>query len=44
MYGIDTPESRTRNKDEKARGLLAKSFLQEQIDSCTNLDTNKKRR
>ena len=37
MYGIDTPESRTRNKDEKARGLLAKIFLQEQIDSCTNL-------
>ena len=37
MYGIDTPESRTRNKDEKARGLLSKSFLQEQIDSCTKL-------
>ena len=33
LYGIDTPESRTRDKDEKARGLLAKKFLQEKIDS-----------
>jgi len=30
LYAIDTPESRTRNRDEKARGLLAKQFL---IDS-----------
>ena len=30
LYGIDTPESRTRNRDEKVRGLLAKQFL---IDS-----------
>jgi len=28
LYGIDTPESRTRNKEEKVRGLLSKSFLQ----------------
>jgi endonuclease YncB( thermonuclease family) len=27
MYGIDTPESRTRDKDEKARGLMSKKFL-----------------
>ena len=27
MYGIDTPESRTRYKDEKARGLMSKDFL-----------------
>ena len=27
MYGIDTPESRTRDKDEKARGLMSKDFL-----------------
>ena len=33
LYGIDTPESRTRNKDEKARGLLAKAYLEEAIDS-----------
>ena len=31
LYGIDTPESRTRNKDEKARGKLAKTFLEESI-------------
>ena len=29
LGGIDTPESRTRDLDEKARGKLAKSFLQE---------------
>jgi len=28
LYGIDTPESRTRDKEEKVRGLLSKSFLQ----------------
>ena len=27
MYGIDTPESRTRDKEEKVRGLLSKDFL-----------------
>ena len=26
LYGIDTPESRTRNKDEKARGLTSKGL------------------
>ena len=31
LYGIDTPESRTRNKDEKARGKLAAKFLQDAI-------------
>jgi len=30
LYGIDTPESRTRNLEEKFRGLLSKSRLQEQ--------------
>ena len=33
LYGIDTPESRTRNKDEKARGLLAKAYLVDAIES-----------
>ncbi len=33
LYGIDTPESRTRNLDEKARGKLATAFLKEAIDS-----------
>ncbi len=27
LYGIDTPESRTRNKDEKVRGLMSKEYL-----------------
>ena len=31
MLGIDTPESRTRNKEEKVRGLLSKKFL---VDLC----------
>ena len=29
LFGIDTPESRTRNKEEKIRGLLSKKHLQE---------------
>jgi len=33
LYGIDTPESRTRDKDEKVRGKLAGSFLKEAIDN-----------
>ena len=33
LYGIYTPESRTRNLDEKARGKLAKSFLEDAINN-----------
>ena len=33
LYGIDTPESRTRDKDEKARGKLAAKFLQDAISN-----------
>ena len=33
LYGIDTPESRTRDLDEKARGKLAASFLQNSINN-----------
>ena len=33
LYGIDTPESRTRDKDEKARGFLAKDYLKNAIES-----------
>ena len=29
LYGIDTPESRTRNKEEKIRGLLSKERLKD---------------
>ena len=35
MAGIDTPESRTRDKDEKARGKLSKAFLKESIKGKT---------
>ena len=31
MLGIDTPESRTRDLEEKSRGLLSKKFL---LSSC----------
>ena len=33
LYGIDTPESRTRNKDEKVRGKMAASFLKDAIEN-----------
>ena len=33
LYGIDTPESRTRNKDEKVRGKMASAFLKEAVES-----------
>jgi micrococcal nuclease len=31
LYGIDTPESRTRDKDEKARGLMSKEYLIDEL-------------
>ena len=31
IMGIDTPESRTRDKEEKVRGLLAKKYLSESL-------------
>ncbi len=31
LFGIDTPESRTRNKQEKAHGLLAKAYVQKAL-------------
>tara|TARA_R110000803_G_scaffold207771_1_gene275926 strand:- start:140 stop:562 length:423 start_codon:yes stop_codon:yes gene_type:complete len=37
LYGIDTPESRTRNLDEKARGKMAGAFLKEAIDNGTKV-------
>lgn len=33
LFAVDTPESRTRNRDEKARGLLAKDFLKDSIEN-----------
>ena len=37
LYGIDTPESRTRNKDEKVRGKMAGSFLKNAVDNGTKV-------
>ena len=34
LYAIDTPESRTRNKDEKVRGLLAKNFVVQNVNAA----------
>ena len=31
LFGIDTPESRTRDKEEKKYGLLSKYFLKEAL-------------
>ena len=36
LYGIDTPESRTRDKVEKVFGKMAGAFLKEKLgESCT---------
>jgi len=37
LYGIDTPESRNRDKDEKVRGKLAAKFLQDAISNGENV-------
>ena len=37
LYGIDTPESRTRNKEEKYRGLLAKEYLKSWIKKAKGI-------
>jgi micrococcal nuclease len=31
LYGINTPETRTRDKEEKKRGLAAKAFVEKRI-------------
>ena len=43
LYGIDTPESRTRDLEEKKYGLLAKSFVLKYLPegSCQTLVTVK---
>jgi len=33
LFGIDTPESRTRDLEEKKFGLLAKEYLTEKLDT-----------
>lgn len=46
LEGIDTPESRTTNKEEKARGILSKNKLKEVLSKyvtiTTKLDPNEK--
>jgi micrococcal nuclease len=37
LFGIDTPESRTSNKEEKVRGLLSKNFLKEHLKSHSKI-------
>ena len=37
LFGIDTPESRTSNKEEKIRGLLSKNFLKEHLKSNSKI-------
>tara|TARA_R100000781_G_scaffold1799_2_gene3066 strand:+ start:16726 stop:17148 length:423 start_codon:yes stop_codon:yes gene_type:complete len=37
LYGIDTPESRTRDLEEKARGLLAKNYLSTKIKEAKKI-------
>jgi len=36
FYGINTPESRTRDLEEKARGLAAKQFLKDTLAKSKN--------
>ena len=37
FLGINTPESRTRNLEEKARGLAAKDRVKQLLDGCDNI-------
>lgn len=36
LYGIDAPETRTRDLEEKKRGFLAKARLIELLEKCDN--------
>ena len=44
LYGIDTPECRTRDDEEKAAGLLAKKFVQDalHVGGTYKLETREK--
>jgi len=37
LYGVDTPESRTRDPEEKKCGLLAKKFLEDAVKNGKNI-------
>ena len=41
LYGIDTPESRTRDKVEKVFGLYAKDYLKSHLGKTSILKTRK---
>ena len=41
LYGIDTPESRTRDKVEKRYGLMAKDYLKSLLGKTSTLRTKK---
>lgn len=41
LYGIDTPESRTRDKVEKRFGLMAKDYLKSHLGKTSTLRTKK---
>ena len=41
LFGIDTPESRTRDKVEKKYGLLAKEFLKNHLKGKIVIKTHK---
>ena len=37
LFGIDTPESRTRDKVEKKYGLMSKKFLQDELKNAKKI-------
>ena len=37
IYGIDTPEIRTKNKCEKRKALLAKMFVKDKLSNATEI-------
>ena len=37
LFGIDTPESRTRDLEEKKYGLMSKKFLQDELKSAKKI-------
>jgi micrococcal nuclease len=41
LYGIDTPESRTRDQAEKRYGLYAKNYLKSYLGKTSTLRTKK---
>ena len=41
LYGIDTPESRTRDKEEKKYGLYAKNYLKNALGKKGIIRTKK---